>query len=93
VLAREAIRAVPDGVYRSTISNNPLGTLMTYPVALTVQGDTITVDASQGLITNEATGKRFKATQFPQFMQDLIANGGLLRYAEKRLEAKRAAKA
>jgi 5-oxoprolinase (ATP-hydrolysing)/N-methylhydantoinase A len=41
---RDAIRAVPDGVYRSTITNNPLGTLMTYPVALTVKDDTITVD-------------------------------------------------
>jgi 5-oxoprolinase (ATP-hydrolysing) len=41
---REAIRAVPDGVYRSTITNNPLGTLMTYPVALTVKDDTIAVD-------------------------------------------------
>jgi len=41
---RDAIRAVPDGVYRSTITNNPLGTLMTYPVALTVKDDTIAVD-------------------------------------------------
>jgi 5-oxoprolinase (ATP-hydrolysing) len=41
---REAIRALPDGIYRSTITNNPLGAPMTYPVALTVKDDTITVD-------------------------------------------------
>ncbi len=41
---REAIRALPDGVYSSTITNNPLGTPMTYPVALTVKDDAITVD-------------------------------------------------
>ena len=41
---RDAIRALPDGVYRSTITNNPLGTEMTYPVELTVDGDRIVVD-------------------------------------------------
>jgi 3-isopropylmalate/(R)-2-methylmalate dehydratase small subunit len=54
-------------------------------------GDTITVDADRGMIRNDTTGKEFKATQFPQFMQDLIAQGGLLRYAEKRLQEKAAA--
>jgi 3-isopropylmalate/(R)-2-methylmalate dehydratase small subunit len=56
-------------------------------------GDAISVDAGNGVISNETTGKQFKATQFPQFMQDLIAKGGLLRYAEQRLAEKRAAKA
>ncbi len=41
---RDAIRALPDGVYQSTISNNPLGTPMTFPVAVTVTGDEIAVD-------------------------------------------------
>ena len=41
---REAIRALPDGTYRGTVTNNPLGTPMTYPLALTVDGDTIHLD-------------------------------------------------
>jgi len=41
---REAIRAIPDGVYRSEIWNNPLGTPMRYPVAVTVAGDRIELD-------------------------------------------------
>jgi 3-isopropylmalate/(R)-2-methylmalate dehydratase small subunit len=53
-------------------------------------GDTITVDASNGLIRNESTGKEYKATQLPEFMQDLIKMGGLLRYVEKRLAEKSA---
>lgn len=56
-------------------------------------GDAIVVDASRGVIVNETSGKEFKATQFPQFMQDLINMGGLLRYAEQRLEEQQAAKA
>ncbi len=41
---RAAIAALPDGTYRSEISNNPLGTRLTYPVEVTVKGDSITVD-------------------------------------------------
>lgn len=51
-------------------------------------GDTITVDASNGVIRNESSGKEYKATQLPEFMQDLIKMGGLLRYVEKRLAEK-----
>ena len=41
---RDAIRAIPDGVYHSTITNNPLGQVMTYPVRLTVADDRIDID-------------------------------------------------
>ena len=41
---REAIAALPDGVYTSEVWNNPLGTPLRYPVKLTVKGDTIEVD-------------------------------------------------
>jgi 5-oxoprolinase (ATP-hydrolysing)/N-methylhydantoinase A len=41
---RAAIRAVPNGVYRSTISNNPLGRRLDYPVKVTVTDDEIEVD-------------------------------------------------
>ncbi|MFO1140818.1 MAG: hydantoinase B/oxoprolinase family protein, partial [Amaricoccus sp.] len=41
---RDAIRAIPDGEYRSVITNNPLGEKIAYPVLVKVAGDTITVD-------------------------------------------------
>ncbi|MCB1343723.1 MAG: hydantoinase B/oxoprolinase family protein [Rhodobacter sp.] len=41
---RDAVRAIPDGTYTGTITNNPLGTLMTYPVAIRVQGDAMEID-------------------------------------------------
>jgi 5-oxoprolinase (ATP-hydrolysing)/N-methylhydantoinase A len=41
---REAIRALPDGVFGSEIFNNPLGTRLRYPVEVTVRGDTVAVD-------------------------------------------------
>jgi 5-oxoprolinase (ATP-hydrolysing)/N-methylhydantoinase A len=41
---RDAIRAIPDGVYTSSITNNPLGTELTYPLKVTVAGDSIELD-------------------------------------------------
>jgi len=41
---REAIAALPDGVYRSEIENNPLGERLRYPLALTIACDSITLD-------------------------------------------------
>jgi 5-oxoprolinase (ATP-hydrolysing)/N-methylhydantoinase A len=41
---REAIAALPDGVYRSESQNNPLGEILRYPLKLTVAGDEITLD-------------------------------------------------
>ena len=41
---RAAIRKLPEGVHRGTISNNPLGTVLTYPVAITVKDGAIDID-------------------------------------------------
>jgi 5-oxoprolinase (ATP-hydrolysing)/N-methylhydantoinase A len=41
---REAIRALPDGVYRSKSQNNPLGQILRYPLKLTVRGEEIELD-------------------------------------------------
>lgn len=41
---RAAVRALPDGTYHSETWNNPLGEKLRYPLALTVAGDSITLD-------------------------------------------------
>ena len=41
---RAAIRKIPEGVYHGAISNNPLGTVLNYPVAITVKDGTIDID-------------------------------------------------
>ncbi|MCW3477235.1 hydantoinase B/oxoprolinase family protein [Limobrevibacterium gyesilva] len=41
---RDAITALPDGVYTSEVWNNPLGEPMRYPLKLTVAGDSIDID-------------------------------------------------
>ena len=41
-------------------------------------GDTVAVDFNTGLITDETTGKTYQAEPFPEFIQNIIAKGGLI---------------
>ena len=43
-------------------------------------GDEVKVDFDSGLITNVSTGETFQGQAFPEFMQKLIACGGLVNY-------------
>jgi 3-isopropylmalate/(R)-2-methylmalate dehydratase small subunit len=43
----------------------------------------IQIDLSTGLITDLKDGKKYWATPFPPFMQELIAAGGLMNYVVK----------
>ncbi len=45
--------------------------------------DELEVDTSSGIIKNLTKNKTYKATVFPEFMQELIASGGLMEYAKK----------
>ncbi len=41
-------------------------------------GDTVSVDFNTGVITDETTGKIFQGEPFPEFIQNIIAKGGLI---------------
>ncbi len=41
-------------------------------------GDTVSVDFNTGVITDETTGKTYQAEPFPEFIQKIIAAGGLM---------------
>lgn len=47
------------------------------------EGDVVSCDLSAGIITNETTGKSFMAQPFPEFIQGIIADGGLLKHLAK----------
>lgn len=47
-------------------------------------GDTVSVDFSTGVITDETTGKTFQALAFPPFINNIISHGGLLPYLKAR---------
>lgn len=50
-------------------------------------GETVTVDMDTGEITVKETGKRYLSQPIPPFMQELLADGGLIPHLKKRLEA------
>lgn len=41
-------------------------------------GDEVSVDFNTGVITNITTGKTYTAEPFPEFIQNIIAKGGLI---------------
>jgi 3-isopropylmalate dehydratase small subunit len=53
-------------------------------------GQEISVDLDTGVITDLTTGKQFTSRPIPPFMQELLADGGLMAFVKKHLEAKSA---
>ena len=59
--------------------------------AMAIQnGDTVSVDFSTGEIFDETTGQKFMATGFPEFIEEIIRYGGLLKYLKARQDAREA---
>lgn len=51
-------------------------------------GDQVSVDFKTGKITDETTGKTFQAAPFPEFIEGIIENGGLMNSLKARGLAK-----
>lgn len=46
-------------------------------------GDIVSVDFNTGIITNETTGATFTGEPYPEFMQAIIADGGLVEHIKR----------
>ncbi|MBR0140714.1 MAG: 3-isopropylmalate dehydratase small subunit [Ruminococcus sp.] len=49
------------------------------------EGDIVEADMDNGIIKNLTTGKEYKTQPFPEFIQNIIKNGGLIKSAEKEI--------
>lgn len=47
------------------------------------EGDEVTVDLAEGIITHVSTGATFAVPPFPRQLQDIIEAGGLMNYAKE----------
>ena len=47
--------------------------------------DTVIIDLAQGKIRDLTSNKEFKAQPFPNFMQKLIASGGLMKFVNRKM--------
>ncbi|MFV0423691.1 3-isopropylmalate dehydratase small subunit [Oleidesulfovibrio sp.] len=50
-------------------------------------GDTISIDVENGVITNSTTGTVINCPPLPPFMRDILNKGGLVPYVRERLSA------
>ncbi len=50
------------------------------------EGEEISINLEKGEITNNTTNKTYKFIPIPEFMQELIASGGLINYAKEELK-------
>ena len=50
-------------------------------------GDIVSVDFKSGVITDETTGKTYTSAPFPEFIDNIIKNDGLLAYIKTKVEA------
>ena len=53
----------------------------------TSKGDELEVDSQTGTIKNLTTGRTYQAQPIPPFMQELLADGGLMAHLKKHVEA------
>ena len=54
------------------------------------QGHFVEIEPASGILRDADAQKEFKSTPFPEFMQMIIAKGGLLPYVEERLAQRHA---
>ncbi len=48
-------------------------------------GDVIEADLSRGVIRNVTKEKEYETTPFPEFIQEIVSAGGLVKYAKEKL--------
>ena len=58
-------------------------------VANTEAGDVLEIDLGSGKIKNLTRSMIFTAQPYPEFMAELIADGGLIKHTQKRLDSRR----
>lgn len=53
------------------------------------EGEEITINLEEGLVINNSTNRSYKFIAIPEFMQELIATGGLINYAKAEMKDKK----
>ncbi len=49
------------------------------------EGDEVKIDVEKGIIENLTKGKTYQAASFPEFMQKIMAAGGLIEYVKSKV--------
>jgi 3-isopropylmalate/(R)-2-methylmalate dehydratase small subunit len=79
------------GIFYRNALNFGLPVLVCSEVERIGAGDLVSVDAATGTVHNQTRGVTLSASPLPQFLLDMISDGGLVPHLEKRFAAQRAA--
>jgi 3-isopropylmalate/(R)-2-methylmalate dehydratase small subunit len=79
------------GIFYRNALNFGLPALVCSEVDKIGAGDLVSVDAATGVVRNRTRNVTLSASPLPQFLLDMIADGGLVPHLEKRFAAQRAA--
>lgn len=79
------------GIFYRNALNFGLPVLVCGEIEKIGAGDLVSVDAATGAVHNKTRGVMLGASPLPQFLLDMISDGGLVPHLEKRFAAKRAA--
>ncbi len=69
--------------YRNAI-NIGLPFLESFEVDKISEGDELEIDLAQGVVKNLTKNQTYKTQPFPQFLQELVSQGGLMNYIKNR---------
>lgn len=81
------------GIFYRNALNFGLPVLVCSQIDRIGAGDLLSVDAATGTVHNKTRGTTLTASPLPQFLLDMISDGGLVPHLEKRFAAQRAAAA
>jgi 3-isopropylmalate/(R)-2-methylmalate dehydratase small subunit len=79
------------GIFYRNALNFGLPVLVCAEVGQIGTGDLVSVDPASGAVHNKTRGMTLTASPLPQFLLDMISDGGLVPHLEKRFAAKHAA--
>jgi 3-isopropylmalate/(R)-2-methylmalate dehydratase small subunit len=79
------------GIFYRNALNFGLPVLVCSQVDQIGTGDLVSIDPASGAVHNKSRGVTLAASPLPQFLLEMIADGGLVPHLERRFAAKRAA--
>jgi len=77
------------GIFHRNALNLGLPVMVCAQIEKIHPDDRLRVDLTKGSVSNETSGETFAAEPLPDFLLDMLADGGLVPHLEKKLAAKR----
>ena len=79
----DQVSYLPGQIVSKTLAQNESVSLTLFAFD---EGEEIELDMDKGVLKNERTGKEYKVKKLPEFMLEILNNGGLIPYLKEKLK-------